>query len=189
MTVTLKKRLVIDADVARSSGRKDSRDRTARYCRDFLDAACSICYQSALVDDLREEWNKHQSPFFLDWRQRMKEIGKESDLGEGDQEIRRKIESAVHKSKASPAEKEAMLKDVHLLVAAFMTDRIVVSREKESRSLFSILAEHEPLLREIVWINPADLAGQGPTWLKSGASPDKRFRLGSHGEPGGARER
>jgi len=71
-----------------------------------------------------------------------------------------------------------MEQDVHLVEAALVTDRIVVSTDNSARRLFSVLAERHGLLRTVVWVNPAENPDRLVQWLEKGAKPVPKWLLG-----------
>lgn len=71
------------------------------------------------------------------------------------------------------AERESLLKDVHLIEAALAADKIVVSLDDEARALFDVGE-----LGTVLWINPVRYYPDCLTWLAEGAEPDNRWLLG-----------
>ena len=65
------KLLVIDASIARSCGAPNATFPTSKNCRDFLNAVLTICHRMVLTDDIKEEWDKHQSIYAKKWRSSM----------------------------------------------------------------------------------------------------------------------
>lgn len=70
-------------------------------------------------------------------------------------------------------QRAAMLKDLHLVEAALHADRIIVSLDDMARALF-----HIPELNTITWVNPVFEKEQIQSWLREGAPPIDRWRLG-----------
>lgn len=92
-----------------------------------------------------------------------------------DQALRSKIDQASHNEKG----RAAMLKDVHLLEAALVTDEIIVALDETVRALFIEAAISVGEIRNVVWVNP-DLADEEPLrWLEDGAKSDKLRFLGA----------
>jgi hypothetical protein len=88
-----------------------------------------------------------------------------------DQSMRRRLKRQC----PTAAEKEAMLKDVHLIEAALAADKIVASLDDEARRLFNV-AE----LSTVVWVNPVAHHEDCLTWLADGAEPVERWLLSGH---------
>ncbi len=67
----LLRRLVIDADVARSAGCQEAIYPTSKYCRYFLEEVLEICHCVIMSVAIAEEWDRHHSGFARTWRRRM----------------------------------------------------------------------------------------------------------------------
>jgi hypothetical protein len=67
------------------------------------------------------------------------------------------------------AERNAALKDCHLIEAALQTENRIVSLDATSRSLFHRVASEAPAVTKIVWIDPTDLKDDAVSWLRQGA--------------------
>jgi hypothetical protein len=170
------KRLVIDASIARSSGGEDATYPTSKNCRDFLTATLDICHQIVMTADILEEWNAHQSRFARRWRVSMEARKKVYRLDcEADEALRHKIKQFV------PADKhyEAMIKDCHLIEAAILTDKIIVSLDDIARDLFTTITVKVGEFRNLVWVNPDNIEDEQPIlWLEQGAKTEKKRQLG-----------
>jgi hypothetical protein len=69
-------------------------------------------------------------------------------------------------------ERDAILKDVHLIEAALRADRIVASLDDTARAMFHI-AE----LNVITWVNPVSETTRIRAWLEAGAPPVEEWKL------------
>src|SRR4030066_472694 len=175
MTPRVSKRLVIDASVARAAGGEDATLPMSKYCRDFLQATLTICHSAVMTSEIENEWKKHQSKFASRWRRSMegrKKIFRSDNTGNN--ELRSKLVS-IHVSKA---DKKVMLKDMHLIEAALITDKIVVSLDEKVRELFDANTVKLGELKNAVWINPCKTDEKPIAWLEAGARNDKHRRLG-----------
>jgi hypothetical protein len=175
------RRLVIDADVARSAGQASSRDARSAACRAFL-----LCLESetrhalAMSDRLGQEWADHASAFAIRWRALMRSRRRLVDVGAADDpELRRSL--AQHA--ASDAQRVRVLKDAHLIETARRTDRVVCSGDERVRSDLRQLAPAVSQLRRVVWVDPARPEEEPLPWLRAGARNDDRRRL-DHVPPG-----
>ncbi len=92
-----------------------------------------------------------------------------------DQKLRDKIAQASQSEKA----RAEMLKDIHLLEAALMTDEIVVALDETVRALFIKAAISVGEIRNVVWINPGQADEAPLPWLEGGAKSDKKRCLGA----------
>lgn len=61
------KQLVIDADVARSSGRETATYPRAVNCRDFLKEVRSQNHKVVMTRKISDEWKRNQSRFARRW--------------------------------------------------------------------------------------------------------------------------
>ncbi len=176
MTIKNSRRLVIDASVARSSGGEDAVFPTSKNCRDFLKAVLDICHHAVLTPEIRKEWHKHKSNFARRWLVSMFARKKAALIDSAeDQVLRGKIYQASQSEKAGAA----MLKDIHLLEAALVTDEIVVALDETVRALFIEAAISVGEIRKVVWINPDQPDEEALLWLKGGAKPDRKRCLGA----------
>jgi hypothetical protein len=159
---TNSRRLVIDASVARASGQ--TVHPASRRCREFLSAVLKICHRAAITRELAAEWDKHQSQFARIWRAEMRSRGKIVDLPDvTDEEFRGQVD----------LDSPGVRKDLHLIEAALATDKLIVSLDERARIRFTIEAT-----ADIVWVNAVAVGGHAVYWLKSGAKPLKKWKLG-----------
>jgi hypothetical protein len=133
MTKTPSKRLVIDANVARSAGPENATNPTAKHCRDFLNAVYRICHQLVWTPQIGEEWVAHESSFTKKWRAAMERRAKVHIPPERNLPCFQKVISAQN---ATAESKRAMLKDCFLLEAAVATDKLVISCDDKARGHF-----------------------------------------------------
>jgi hypothetical protein len=122
-----------------------------------------------------EEWNNHQSHFARRWRRSMEARKKVVRVGApADDNLRDKIKHIASSDKA----RDAMLKDIHLIEAAKVTDQTVIALDETVRNLFASMSRRVGELRSIVWANPDKTEEQSISWLENGAKPEKRRLLG-----------
>lgn len=168
-----RRRLVIDASVAQMSG--DGYDARSVRCSDFLEAVYAICHRVVVTPSLDEEWTRHSSRFFVNWLARMLQKGKAPSREEPS-------ESPISRDELlslarSDRQEDEILKDAHLLAAAFVADRIVVSRDERIRAVFRDAAARFPILRRLAWVNPDHETPDLITWLERGAKHDPEVLL------------
>src|ERR1700742_1873333 len=151
MPAKIPKRLVIVSSVARSSGDENALFPTSKRCRDFLLATRDICRQAVMTAAMVEEWNQHQSRFARAWRVSMVARRKLHiiDVPSDDQ-----LRENTSRAAARTRNREAMLKDTHLLEAAIATDQIVVSLDETVRTLFVEVANKIGEIKRVCWANP-----------------------------------
>ncbi len=124
--------IVIDASIARSAGPENATHPTSKSCRDFLLSVLEVCHRAAFSKELKEGWRKHQSSFARQWMTSMfarKKI--DSIESEPDDKLRSLIQKIGKEN-----DRNAMLKDVHLVEAASSADGIVASLDERVRTLF-----------------------------------------------------
>ncbi|MFB2881440.1 hypothetical protein [Floridanema aerugineum] len=174
MAKKVSKRLVIDACVAGAAGEKDA--GTSKHCRDFLIAVLDNSHRVVMTPDIRKEWRKHQSNFSRKWylnMQRKNQLERISRI-----EINAQLWTGVEACTEFDNQREEMVKDLRLIEAALVTDKIIVSLDKEVRKLFHQAAEQVEELRKIVWVDPAKSEEQAISWLESGAAAEPERMLG-----------
>ena len=168
MAMRVSRRLVIDASVASAAGK--TQHPRSRRSREFLEAVLKICHRAVLTPELRDEWDRHESQFSATWRAEMRSKQKVIDLqGKRNPEIRTQLDAqSLNRTSRRAAEK-----DLHLVEAAIRTDNIGVSLDDRARELLLMNAT-----AEITWVNAVTVAGDAIYWLKRGAKPLKKWRLG-----------
>ena len=174
------KRIVVDASVAAAAGNIDPSEQ-ARRCREALDAIRVFCHRVVMTDTLWQEWMDHQSNWARGWLVTMRRHTKVIEIPDHAGAMR----AAVSAHARSGADRDAMLKDMHLVEAASSTDRLILSLDERSRRLFRDCAGEVSGLSGLVWVNPADASERARAWLLGGARPDASRRLASGQEVGG----
>jgi len=164
------KNLVIDASVARASGGDGATHPTSVITRDFLQAVLTICHKAVMTPAIRDEWNQHQSNFALKWRRSMMARRKLMLL---DVEERQDVRQSVELEDVTPEQKDAMLKDCHLIEAALQTDRQIISLDDTARKLFVGLSHRVADIQDVTWVNPVSDTEQVMTWLEGGQGETK----------------
>jgi len=169
------KRLVIDTDVAQSSGDEEATDPRAIHCRDFLKAVRSQNHKVVMTREISDEWKRHQSRFALEWRVSMDARRKIDRINPSeDEELQDKITNRA----SNEDEIEAMQKDFHLLQAALTTDQTITSLDETVRQLFKRASRSVGEIQNIIWVNPDRTAEEQPiVWLQNGAPPEAHRRL------------
>ena len=170
------KRLVIDANVARSAGRRDTQNIESQHCHDFLDTMLkNTKHLIVITGAIEEEWLKHQSNFSRGWLALMYKRGRvcNIEIPTGGR-LRYKVARTTH----DEYEHKAMLKDIHLLEAALRADRIVISQDERVRGYFHKAAQMVKAVTLVVWVNPCQESESPLAWLLSGAECERERCLG-----------
>lgn len=171
------RRIVIDACVARAAGGKDAIHPTSKYCRDFLDEVRILCHHPVLTPLIEDEWRVHMSRFASTWFYKM-ESARKIDRPDvpPDHSLRKKARRVVDTNK----EWEEVSKDLPLVEAARATDRLIASRDEDSRLRFKRFSGVVTELANVTWVNPESLSEENPIqWLRVGA-PNERSRALGH---------
>ena len=166
------RRLVIDADIARSAG--ESEHPVSRASRRFLETMLKVGHMVVMTKAITEEWRRHRSGFSAKWLVQM--YGRRKVYrcnAEHDEDLRNRIAAAVPVNRSQAAEK-----DVHLIEAARRTDLLIASQDQRARSVFRAASVRVLELKPIVWVNPTLSADEPICWLRNGAQSDAHRRLG-----------
>ena len=176
------RRIVIDASVARSAGGKDAvtTDPSSNCCRTFLASVLGICHRVVITQDIQQELNNHESRFARKWRLSM--VARKKVVLLTDLPTIQTMRDAVEILPVCQSDKDAMLKDCHLIVAAQATDSIIASRDDEAQQLFAAHLQTLPAVADLLWVNPVKTPEDIISWLKNGALPDNRYQL-KHYQP------
>lgn len=71
-----------------------------------------------------------------------------------------------------------LLKDVHMIEAAFATEKRIISTDDKARKHFGLqILESYNKLREILWVNPEKPEEKCVEWLENGAETDSKYKL------------
>jgi hypothetical protein len=171
---------VVDASVAQSAGLESAPDAISRQCRGVLDAILRICHRSVFSQECLAEWRRHRSGSARRWLRQMFSRRKAILVGAvQDKELRVRLLRVA----SSDAVRKAMEKDIHLIEAALLHDRIVLSRDETMRQLLSQAASEIQELRRILWANPALEEDGVLLWLEQGARMEAARRLGFQSGP------
>jgi hypothetical protein len=177
-TKTKGKQLVIDASVARSCGGPDAEYPTSVHCRDFLNAVLELCHQVVMNPDIRDEWNKHQSRQAKVWLRRM--VARRRLVAQPNPERNLELWSFLEKMAKTDREYHEITKDICLLEAALVSDRIIISLdENTARKYFNKAAFTLKFLRSIAWLNPDKIEEEQPiAWIQADCPFEEQRMLG-----------
>jgi len=169
------KLIVIDACVARSSGGYQATSEEARNCRDILDAVLYNRHKLVFTRSIKAEWNVHSSKFARKWRRLMAQASQICFRADPDKSILwNRIETATN----CVEERTILEKDFRYVAVALDADRIIVSRDKEARSAYQVIAILVSEIRTIVWVNPCNRSHRPFQWISQGANRNSDLLLG-----------
>ena len=161
-----RRRLVIDANVARSAG--ETEHAVSSACRKFLDAVTVCEHRVVMTAEIQQEWRKHASRYARRWLTRMygRRLVYRTPVASDDR-LRRRVALVL-----------PSLDDLHLMEAAQATDKLVASQDERARSKLRAVAVSVRVLRSIVWVNPTRAAETPVDWLSNGAVVEESRKLG-----------
>lgn len=132
-----------------------------------------------LGDELFEEWRRYQSVYTRVWLTRMtsqNRISTYENGGDDFQSIKKNLLAAIPSREII----KIVEKDLHLIEAAVLTDKLIISIEKHSRDHFRNYSNVIQVLQEICWMNPAEPDEKVVAWLKAGAKRSDCRKLVPH---------
>lgn len=114
------KKLVVDACIARSAGERNNPISSA--CRQCLDLIRHHAHHIVMTEDIKQEWDKHQSDFARRWRLQMR-ARKKIEILRSDQ--LQKVDGLMDFIDTLEFQKarEDAYKDMHLIEAAIVSDK------------------------------------------------------------------
>ena len=178
---TKRKVLVVDASVGCAARNESSQNQAARSCIQTLETIHKGHYAIAMSEEIENEWRgirKNIAFYASRWLALMERRGRVAIL---EDTIDSMLRDNILQTTNNPSTKIAIQKDVHLLEAALVTDRIVVCRDKKCRKYFQQAAKKVDVIKPIHWTNP-ELPEDGTiTWLQSGAPAEAKRQLGYGG--------
>ncbi|MEY2976905.1 MAG: hypothetical protein ACO31I_14770 [Prochlorotrichaceae cyanobacterium] len=139
---------VIDADIARSSGTTEH--PVSKSCREFLDFIRDQGYFVVMNAALSSEWNQHHSIYAKRWLASMyarKQVIRHEDGGFN-------FEQKIISSSLSDVQKDAALKDMHLLNASRNHGKTIASGDNTAREIYVVLAISYREIADFFWVNP-----------------------------------
>lgn len=175
-------RLVIDVGVARSAGGEESTHERSKFCRGTLQAIIGLCEEAGREDApcivmtpaMYDEWNRHRSRFAQRW---LRQMFARHRVIHPDSPQNNALRKRILRLKIAARDRDAILKDIHLVEAALATDKTILSLDKIIRDLLAQACQTIVELRPIIWVNPEISDEDAIGWLKSGAQPETMRRL------------
>lgn len=190
--VVLSKQLVVDACIAKAAGSRPDEEflmldevtaLSPKNCRDILQAIERLGYRVVMTPEIKKEWDSHQMGFALRWLSAMTRQSKIEMISSPHNDILRDklislIGKQIGKYRVTKETYAKMLKDWHLLEAALVTDKVILTLDKVRFHYKAISAQFNEI-RTITWVNPDGLEEEAVSWLEAGARPDAHRMLGS----------
>jgi predicted nucleic acid-binding protein len=119
--------LTVDASVLRAAGSKEGH---SAHCAASLNKILDICHRAVFNQEMKLEWDKHQSRFAAKWRGSMNARKKliKINLDVKLQEVCMRIEAAP---KITVEGSKALIKDAHILASALLSNHVVITGDQK----------------------------------------------------------
>lgn len=167
--------LVVDASIARAAGDISLHPVSLR-CRETLECIRDHRHKMAMSKSINLEWDQHQSKFARRWRLSMMARRQIVSLNEGDLPD---LGPRILKATSDEPLRAIMIKDKHLLEAALIADKRVLSNDDKVRDQIRAHIHALPELRKILWGNPSNESERVVDWLRRDAPNDLHRELGA----------
>lgn len=163
--------IVVDTSVARACGRGHIRANSpAPQCVAALAAMADGNMRTAMSAALKKEWDTHAGEYAKKWLGNMiarKRFSMVRAPWDGESSVEDEAQGLPEKKR------QAVLKDLHLVSLAMLTDRRVLSLDDSQRELLSLIVSKVISLRKLHWVNPKGAETQ--RWLLEGACDQQSF--------------
>lgn len=148
--------LVIDACILKSAGH--GTDNMSRTSRELLEAVFDADCYVVTSADLEKEWMKHAGKIALAWMAAMESRGKilHVVITAG-----REIGLLAAIDGLNESHRKCASKDAHLVLLSLQVFGLIVSHERASRGVFSMLSRTFDSLADVYWICPDLLLRHG----------------------------
>lgn len=154
------KRIVVDASILRGAASSDGGPPEGVRCRRALRTILEVCHRAVVSRALQAEYDSHASRFGGRWMAAMTRRGKVALTRAGETGRARGWKQSPA---LSPTEREELAKDLHLVMAALETDKLILSADDTARRLFARVGAP----RELGWARVGDPGVDA--WLRDGA--------------------
>lgn len=181
MPVKNRKRLVIDASVARAAGGTEKLHPDSKLCREFLLEVLKLCHSMIFTPEIAVEWDKHQSRYVSTWRANMARRGKIIHR-KTDDVLNEDLRQAIQETVTDEAILKIIMKDIRLIEASLVADSTIASCDNRVRRHLMNVAQMMDALERIVWVNPTIEDDDCMTWLRQGAPAEAKRCLGYRDE-------
>jgi|WetSurMetagenome_2_1015567.scaffolds.fasta_scaffold120279_3 hypothetical protein len=166
-------RLVIDVNIVHSTEGMECPHPTSVQCRTILTTIFENNHKIVISSDLRHECVRHATKFSTIWYYQMKRNNLIEDIKNvRDESLRERILVCF----PSEEVKKRVRKDIHLIEAALVTDKKIISNDLKERKKFKRISSSIIELEAIIWVSPNKNYEQIVEWLKRGASSDLALR-------------
>jgi hypothetical protein len=167
------KQFIIDSDVIASATEKQ--EKRAILCRQLLLTMYSTQHEVLLTPGIKREWENRYPGFAQSWAVKMKQKGL---LIEIEQDPESGLAAQIQALEVVPTVAAIMLKDCHLLEAAFVAGKAIFSQDDSAYVHFYDASDKIPRLQNVMWANPERPEDNCVEWLKPGARQDDKRCIG-----------
>jgi hypothetical protein len=168
-------KFVVDACIACSMGAPETTDPISKNCRDVLMHIFTQSHKIVVSDHLFDEYQRNASRFFNDWfltmlwKKRVEDVNGCENL-----KLRQRIKKRICDNHNDEEEQKAIiaivLKDVHLLESALITDNFIISNDNKCKNhlIRLIKSDEEKLgIAIIIWVIADEKLIE---WFENGAN-------------------
>jgi len=138
--------IVVDADIARSSG--NTEHPISIHARKVLEEIKSNGHVCVMCPTLQAEWNKHKSNYATRWYTSMV-ARRKIKRGNYISDVKNHIELNVTESKI----KNIAIKDAHLIDIALAESGIIISNDNNARVAFCEIGNGYKKIQTIIWLH------------------------------------
>ncbi len=144
--------VVIDASVLRAAGSDGATHPTSTRSRQLLLGVLEICHRAILTDQIKAEWNAHQSRFSCTWRTQM--YSRRKIIVNSWRDCATLRDAIGRFAEITVAQRAAAEKDFLLIEGALNGDNIIFSIDDRSRDIYCLIGAHIQEFGNIYWVNP-----------------------------------
>jgi hypothetical protein len=166
------KLLVIDASIARSAG--ETQHPVSKCCRDTLVEILEVCHKIVMTQEIKEEWKKHRSRFAATWLSSM--VARKKLINVEAKDLKA-LFNVIDDMKFTEGQVIAIRKDFHLVEAALVTDKTILSLDNALKSLLRTASTNIPQFKQLMYINPTMENQEVLTWIRNGANHERTWLL------------
>ena len=173
------RRLVVDASVAAAAGGESADAHDSVNCTLFLETFQNLpSLHAVMTFELSEEWENNQSNYAATWLSHMIATKRFHYVKLTQNRV---LYDKIEETAIQEKDIKIMLKDYHLLGAALVTDKTVISLDETVRMLFAEASQEVGEIRGIIWVNPNRITEEQPIeWLQNGAPAETHRQLSAY---------
>ncbi|MGJ7920935.1 hypothetical protein [Neobacillus sp. LXY-4] len=164
--------LVVDACVATSASTKQI--PVSKICKNILDEVLKSTHKLVFNQQLQKEWFDHPSKLGIMIFSSMKSRGRIIKIDESGEISHLKEKVLVIKDRSRVP---AIMKDMHLIEAALLSDKIIISLDKKARNNFCSILNDVQEISVVNWLNPEEPNENIFLWFSNGANYEESRAL------------